>query len=59
MTVKRDKKGVEIKTVSKIQETVYNEKIKEWIKDDKSLKATVWSLYTVVWGQRSKLMQKN
>ena len=44
--------------LSKFQETVYNEEIKLWIKDTKRLKASLTSLYNVVWGQCSKLIQK-
>ena len=31
--ITKDKKGVETKTISKFQEVVYNEKMKEWIKE--------------------------
>ena len=43
--------------LNKFQETVYNEEIKLWIKDTKRLKASLTSLYNIVWGQCSKLMQ--
>ena len=43
--------------LSKFQETVYNEEIKLWIKDTKRLKASLTSLYNIVLGQCSKLMQ--
>ena len=35
----------------------YAEHVKQWIRDDKSLKATIRSLYTIVWGQCSNLMK--
>ena len=43
--------------ISKFQESVYNKEIKLWIKDNRRLKATLTSLYNVVWCQSSKLMQ--
>lgn len=43
--------------MSKFQETVYNKKVKEWNKDSKILRATAQSLYIIVWGGSSKLMQ--
>ena len=44
-------------TISKFEETIYNERIKQWIRDEKSLKASIRSMYNIVWGQCSKLMQ--
>ena len=47
-----------IKTViTKFSETVFQERVKLWIKDESSLRATTQSLYNIVWGQCSKLMQ--
>ena len=43
-----------ITTISKFEETIYNERIKQWIRDEASLKATVRSLYNIAWGQCSK-----
>ena len=52
-----DKAGEPVTVISKFEETIYNEKIKQWIRDDSSMNATVRSLYNIVWGQCSKLMQ--
>ena len=41
VTVKKNKEGFEIETLSFFQEMVYNEKDKEWIKDSNSLNATM------------------
>ena len=62
---KRNKQGEEmldddgqvITTISKFEETIYNERIKQWIRDEASIKASIRSLYNSVWGQCSKLMQ--
>ena len=40
--------------MSKFQEMRYNEVVKQWIRDDRSLAATIRSLYNIVWGQCSK-----
>ena len=44
-------------TISKFEEMKYAEKVKQWIRDEKSLKSSVRSLYNIIWGQCSKLMQ--
>ena len=49
--------GKEVKSVSKFEEMKYTENIKQWIRDDKSLKATTRSLYYIIMGQCSKLMR--
>ncbi len=43
--------------VSKFEETVYNKEVKQWIKDNKNLRATMQALYNIVWGQCSRLMK--
>jgi hypothetical protein len=43
--------------VTKFTQTVFHERVKQRIKETNSLKATTQSLYNVVWGQCSKLMQ--
>ena len=52
-----DKDGTVTKVTSKFEDMKYNENVKQWIRDDKSLKATIRSLYNIVWGQCSKLMK--
>ena len=52
-----DENSEVITTISKFEETIYNERIKQWIRDGASLKATIRSLYNIAWGQCSKLMQ--
>ena len=49
--------GKEVRTVSKFEEMRYSENVKQWIRDDKSLKATTRSLYYIIIGQCSKLMR--
>ena len=49
--------GKTVKSVSKFEEMKYTENIKQWIRDDKSLKATTRSLYYIIMGQCSKLMR--
>ena len=49
--------GTIIERTSKFEEMKYAKHIEQWIKDDKSLKATIRSLYNIVWGQYSKLMK--
>jgi hypothetical protein len=49
--------GKEICGITKFSETVYNERVKMYIKETKSLQSTVQSLYNIVWGQCSKLMK--
>ena len=41
----------------KFQEAIYNEEIKQWLKDKRSLDSTLVSLFNIVWGQCSKLMR--
>ena len=43
--------------VSILEETTYNERVKQWIRDKRSLKASIQSLYNIVWGQCSKMMR--
>ena len=52
--ITKDKKGVETETISTFKETVYNDVFKEQIKDNKSLIATICSIYNVTQGQCSK-----
>ena len=52
-----DDDGTVTKITSKFEEMKYTENVKQWIRDDKSLKATIRSLYNIVWGQCSKLMK--
>ena len=52
-----DGDGNVTKVTSKFEEMKYTENIKQWIRDEKSLKATIRSLYNIVWGQCSKLMK--
>ena len=40
--------GTSTTTVSKFQETIYNERIKQWIRDERSLKQTIRSIYNIV-----------
>ena len=49
--------GEDVTFISKFEEMKYTEKVKQWIRDDKSLKATIRSLYYIVMGQCSKLMR--
>ena len=56
-TVTFDDDGVSTTSVSKFQETIYNERIKQWIRDERSLKQSIRSIYNIVWGQCSKLMK--
>ena len=49
--------GTSTTSVSKFQDTIYNERIKQWIRDERSLKQTIRSIYNIVWGQCSKLMK--
>ena len=49
-------KGVDVETMSKFEEMKFTENVKQWIHDDKSLKATIRSMYYVVMGQCSTLM---
>ena len=37
MTVTKDKDGHDVEVLSKFEEVTYNEKIKQWIRDDRSL----------------------
>ena len=53
---KNDDKGKPI-PLSKFKEKVFEEAVKQWIKDDKSLKTAMQALYNIVWGQCSSLMK--
>ena len=57
VSVETTVEGKKVKTVSKFEEMKYSEKVKQWIRDEKSLKGSIRSLYNIVWGQCSKLMQ--
>ena len=50
--------GALIMTTSIFEEDIYNKRVKQWIRDKKSLRATVRSLYYIVWGQCLTLMQE-
>ena len=52
-----DNNGDPAMVTSRFEEMKYAEKVKQWIRDDKSLKCTLTSLYHIAWGQCSKLMQ--
>ena len=54
MTKTTDEDGKVTEKMSKFQEMRYNEVVKQWIRDDRSLAATIRSLYNIVWGQCSK-----
>ena len=49
--------GTIIERNSKFEEVKYAEHAKQWIRDDKSLNATIRSLYNIVWRQCSKIMK--
>ena len=49
--------GTTTTTISKFEEMTYTERIKQWIRDDKSLKTTIRSLHNIVWGQCSRLIK--
>ena len=36
--------------VSLFQQTIYNERIKQWIKGERSLKQAIRAIYNIVWG---------
>lgn len=46
-----------METISKFEEMKFTENVKQWIRDAKSLKATIRSMYYVVMVQCSKLMK--
>ena len=50
-------KGKETTYISILEETIYNERENQWIRDEKSLKASIRSLYNIVWGRCSKMMR--
>ena len=53
-----DNDGNKVTTaITRLQETIFGEEIKQYIKESRSLKSTLTSLYNIVWGQWSKLMQ--
>ena len=49
--------GKVVTAVSKFEEMKYAENMKQWIRDDKSLKSTIRSLYHIVMGQCFKIMK--
>ena len=56
-TITTDKAGKKTKSVSRLEETIYNERVKQWIRDERSLKASIWPLYNIMWGQCLKMMR--
>ena len=53
-----DNDGNKVTTaITRLQEAIFGEEIKQYIKESRSLKSTLTSLYNIVWGQCSKLMQ--
>ena len=46
-----------IKSPTTIEDILFKEEVKQYTKDKKSLESTLVSLYNVVWGQCSKLLQ--
>ena len=52
-----DDKGKGVLVVNKFEEMVFQENVKQWIQDTKSLRATTKSLCNIVWVQCIKLMQ--
>ena len=56
-TITTDADGKETRAVSRLEETIYSERVKQWIRDERSLKASIRSLYNIVWGQCSKMMR--
>ena len=54
---RKDTDGKISTVITKFSEIVFQEQVKLWIKETSSLKATTQSLYNIVWGQCSKLMQ--
>ena len=59
MSEVKDKDGVVTTqpTPTPFESAVYNERIKTWIKATDALDSTLRSLYNIVWGQCSKIMQ--
>ena len=57
ITTIKDEFGKTKDVVSKFEETIYSERIKQWIRDEKSLQSSTRALYNIVWGQCSKLMK--
>jgi hypothetical protein len=53
----KNEDGTFTNKVSRFDETVYNEEVKQWIKDNKNLRSTLTALYNIVWGQCSRLMK--
>ena len=54
-----DKDELITTTVSRFKETIYNKQIKKWTRYEKTLKASIQSIYYVVWRKFSNLMQDN
>ena len=46
-----------VKNSTPVQDILFKEEVKQYTKDKKSLESTLVSLYNVVWGQCSKLLQ--
>ena len=57
MIEQTDDTGKTKTVITQFSQTVFQEQVKMWIKDESSLRATTQSLYNIVWGQCSKLMQ--
>ena len=49
-TVTMDASGKIETSISKFEDMKYTESIKQWIRDDKSLKTTIRSLHNIIWG---------
>ena len=44
--------------VSRVKQAIFDEKIKNWVREEQGLEATLHSLYNVIWGQCSPSMQE-
>ena len=45
-----DNKGKGVLVINKFEEMMFQENVKQWIQDTKSLMATTHSIYYIVWG---------
>ena len=43
--------------VNKYVEKIYDEKLKQWMRAEESMEATITSLYNITWGQCSQLLR--
>ena len=48
---------IPIKNPTPVEDIIFKEEVRQYSKDKKSLESTLVSLYNVVWGQCSKLLQ--